>query len=300
VLIRVAGSSVNPVDTKIRAGAIPGITPDFPAVLHGDVAGTVEAVGPGVDGFAPGDEVWGCAGGVKGCGGALAELMAADARLVARKPERLGPVDAAALPLVGITAWEALVDRARVTPGQRVLVHGAAGGVGHVGVQLAKLAGALVYATASTDAKAEVARQLGADGVIPYREQSVADYVAEHTGGAGFDVVFDTVGGDNLAASFAAARTGGAVVTIAARSTQDLAPLHAKGLTVHCVFMLLPMLTGHGRARHGEILSALARLIDAGRLRPLLDPEVFDFSAAAAAHRKLEQGAALGKIRLRA
>ena len=153
VLIKVAATSVNPVDCKIRQGKLAAIAPDFPAVLHGDVAGTIEEVGENVDGFNVGDEVYACAGGVKGLGGALAEYILADARLVALKPKHLDFNKAAALPLVAITAWTALIDKAQVQAGQRVLIHGATGGVGHIGMQLAKARGAEVYATCSSDSK---------------------------------------------------------------------------------------------------------------------------------------------------
>lgn len=298
-LIRVAGSSVNPVDCRIRSGQMPSIAPELPAVLHGDVAGTVEAVGDGVTRFQPGDEVYGCAGGVRGHSGALAEYMVTDADLLARKPVTLTLLDAAALPLVYLTAWEALMERAAVQPGQRVLVHAGTGGVGHLGIQVAKQAGAFVATTVSTDEKAALARQLGADVVIPYRKQPVAEYVAQLTGGEGFDVVFDTVGGDNLTGCFQAVKTRGMVVSIAARSAQDLTPLHNKGATLHLEFVLLPLLTGAGRARHGEILTALARRIDQGELQPLFDPEVFAFRDVGAAHRKLQDHRVCGKIRLR-
>lgn len=166
VLIHVAATSVNPVDYKIRQGAVKEIAPDFPAILHGDVAGVVESVGEGVYGFKVGDEVYACAGGIKGMGGALAEFMLADARLVAKKPQSLGMRQAAALPLVSITAWEGLRDRLQLQVGQTVLVHGGTGGVGHVGVQLAKLAGAKVFATVSSDEKAQIVKTLGADAAI--------------------------------------------------------------------------------------------------------------------------------------
>ena len=146
VLIRVAATSVNPVDTKIRQGVVADIAPDFPAVLHGDVAGVIAAVGDGVDTFAVGDEVYACAGGVQGTGGALAEYLLADANLVAHKPKSLTMAEAAALPLVSITAWEGLIERAQLQPGQSVLIYGGTGGVGHIGIQLAKWAGATVYA----------------------------------------------------------------------------------------------------------------------------------------------------------
>jgi len=298
LLIRVAASSVNPLDCKLRAGLLPALAPAFPAVLHGDVAGSVAALGAGVKGFAVGDQVYACAGGITGHGGALAEFMVADADLVAHAPRSLSLTQAAVLPLVAITAWEAVVDRANVLPGQRVLVQGGAGGVGHVAIQLAKLRGAFVYATVSSDAKAGVVRALGADGTINYRSTPVTDYVAKCSDGDGFDVVIDTVGGEALAASFAAVKTSGTVVTIAARSQQDLTLLHNKGVTLHVVLMLLPMLTGKNRAHHGEILRSVAGLADAGRLRPLMHAEAFAFTEAGRAHSVLESGSALGKISL--
>jgi NADPH2:quinone reductase len=296
VLIRVAATSVNPVDCKIRQGIVGDIAPDFPAVLHGDVAGTIAAVGAGVDRFNIGDEVYACAGGVKGLGGALAEYMLADAHLVAHKPESLTMAEAAALPLVSITAWEGLIDRAKVQPGQKVLVYGATGGVGHIGVQLAKWAGATVYALVSNDEKAAIAHRLGADITINYRHQPVEEFVAEQTDDQGFDVVFDTVGNDNLQNAFKAAKLNGTVVSIVSLSQQDLTLLHAKGLTLHLVFMLIPMLFGVGRAHHGEILSKLAQIVDEGKIRPLLDSKIFSMSEIASAHQHAESGQAIGKV----
>ena len=299
VLIRVAASSVNPVDCKIRKGAAARIAPAFPAVLHGDVAGVIEKVGEGVTTLKPGDEVYACAGGVKGLGGALAEFMVADAALVALKPKSLAMLEAAALPLVAITAWEGLIDRAKVRVGQKVLVHAATGGVGHIGIQLAKWAGATVFATSSSDKKLAIAKELGADVAINYREKTVKEYVADYTDGKGFDVVFDTVGGDNLNKSFQAAALNGTVVSISTSSTYDLTPLHSKGLSLHVVFMLIPMLYGIGRAAHGEILTKLAQLVDEGKVRPLLDPQSFTFSEVEAAHRHAESGLAIGKVTLK-
>jgi NADPH:quinone reductase len=296
VLIQVAATSVNPVDCKIRQGTVADISPSFPAVLHGDVAGTIAAVGAGVGQFNVGDEVYACAGGVKGMSGALAEYMLADVRLVAHKPKSLTMAEAAALPLVSITAWEGLIDRAKVQSGQKVLVYGATGGVGHIGVQLAKWAGAKVYALVSSDEKAAIAHQLGADITINYRQQSVEEFVAEHTDGQGFDVVFDTVGNDNLQNAFKAAKLNGTAVSIVSLSQQDLTLLHAKGLTLHLVFMLIPMLFGTGLARHGEILSKLAQLVDDGKVRPLLDSKTFNMAEVASAHQYAESGQAIGKV----
>ncbi|MBF0142180.1 MAG: zinc-binding dehydrogenase, partial [Magnetococcales bacterium] len=145
----------------------------------------------------------------------------------------------------------------------------------------------------------EAALALGADRVIDYRTTSVADYVEALTGGQGFDVVFDTVGMGNLDGSFQAARAGGTVVTCVARSTHDLSPLHAKGLSLHVVFMLLPLLTGRGRERHGEILRRVSELVDAGKLRPLIHERRYSFDEVPAAHAALEAGEAFGKILIR-
>jgi NADPH:quinone reductase len=296
VLIRVTATSVNPVDYKIRQGLVADIASSFPAVLHGDVAGTIATVGAGVDRFKVGDEVYACAGGVKGTSGALAEYMLADVRSIAHKPKSLTMAAAAALPLVSITAWEGLIDRAKVRPGQKVLVYGATGGVGHIGVQLAKWAGATVYALVSSDRKAAIARHLGADITINYCDRSVEEFVAEHTNARGFDVVFDTVGNDNLQNAFKAAKLNGTVVSIVSLSQQDLSLLHAKGLTLHLVFALIPMLFNVDRDRHGEILSKLAQLVDEGKIRPLLDAQTFSMAEIAAAHRYAESGRAIGKV----
>ena len=296
LLIKVVASSVNPVDCKIRQGKLAAIAPDFPAVLHGDVSGIVEAVAADVKGFQSGDTVYACAGGVKGHGGALSEYMLADAKLVARKPQNVSLQEAAALPLVSITAWEALIERANIQPGQQVLIHGAAGGVSHIAIQLAKWAGATVYATCSNAQKAEIAKRLGADKCIFYKEMSVQDYVEEFTDNHGFDVIFDTVGGDNIGQSFQAAALNGVVVSVSSRSQQDLSAMHAKGLTLHVVFMLIPLLHNLGRDHHGNILRRIASLVDENKLKPLIDEHKFTVADIAAAHKYLESGAAIGKI----
>lgn len=295
VLIRVAATSVNPIDCKLRKGLV-AIAPSFPAVLHGDVAGVIEEVGSGVTTFTPGDEVYGFAGGIRGFGGALAEYMLADATLIAKKPSSLTLPEAAALPVVALTAWEALFQRANIHTGQKIIVHAATGGVGHIGVQLAKWAGATVFTTASSSEKLAIARDLGADDVINYREESVADYVNRLTDGKGFDVVFDTVGGENLDRSFEAASVSGTVVSIATRSTHDLSLLHAKGLTLQVVFRMIPLLHNVNRVQQGEILSKIAQLVDEGHVRPLVDPRTYSFTEVAAAHRFHESGKAIGKV----
>lgn len=293
VLVRVAAAATNPIDVKIRFG-LP-IGPDLPAVLGADVAGIVEAVGDGVDTFRPGEAVYGCVGGVKGQGGTLAEYVIADAKLLAPKPRALAMRDAAALPLVTLTAWDAL-ERAELAAGQHVLIHGGTGGVGHVAVQLAKAIGARVATTVSDAESARLATELGADETINFREEDVEAYVQRLTGGQGFDIVFDTVGGDNLQKSFMAAAIGGQITTTNARTTQDLGQMHGKGLSLHVVFILLPMLTGNDRERHGRILGDVAEMVEAGTLKPLVDPARFTLESVPDAYRLLESGRARGKV----
>jgi alcohol dehydrogenase len=247
-----------------------------------------------VTGFAMGDEVYGCAGGLADLQGALAEFMSADARLIAHKPKALSMREAAALPLVGITAWEGL-HRAGVAAGQKVLVQGGAGGVGHLAVQLAHHLGAEVSATGTGDSQLSVIEGYDARP-IDFAVEKIEDYVAAHTGGAGFDAVFDTVGGANLTNSFAAAALNAHVVTTVALSEIDLSPAHFKGLSLHIVFMLLPMLHDVRREVHGEILANLAKLIDAGAVKPLLDEQRFDLSQIGEAYARLQSGQAIGKV----
>lgn len=274
VLVRVHAAGVNPLDAKIRAGRAGHARQPPPAVLGLDMAGVVEKMGSEVKEFSIGDAVFGMVGGVAGRQGTLAELIAVPVALLAHKPERLTMVEAAALPLVTITAWEGLMDRAKVRSGQTVLVHGGAGGVGHIAVQIAKGAGADVYATVSAEKRA-VVTQLG---VVPidYRQLSVADYVQQYTHGEGFDIVYDTLGGPTLDASFQAVKTyTGHVVSCLGWGTHALAPLSFRAATYSGVFTLLPLLTGRGLAHHGEILAGAARLADEGKLRPILAPRVF-------------------------
>ncbi|MEP3561675.1 MAG: zinc-dependent alcohol dehydrogenase family protein [Marinobacter sp.] len=295
VIVRVAATSINTVDTMIRQmGKDLPLSPELPAVLGMDFAGTIEAVGEGVSDYAPGDEVYGCAGGLADLQGALAELMPADARLIAHKPKSLTMREAAALPLVGITAFEGL-QRAGVKAGQKVLVHGGTGGVGHVAVQLAKHFGATVYSTASGGKAFDIVKSYGATP-IDYKAETVADYVEAHTSGAGFDVVFDTVGGANMINSFDAAALNGHVSSTVAMVELDLTTAHFKGLSMHVVFMLIPMLHNHQREAHGEILAELAKIVDQGGLKPLLDEQAFSFSEVGKAHDRLTSGQAIGKV----
>ncbi|MBW1248664.1 zinc-dependent alcohol dehydrogenase family protein [Pseudomonas tolaasii] len=290
VLVRIRASGLNPLDGKIRAGQAAHARQPLPAVLGMDLAGTVEAVGPLVGEWQVGDEVYALGTGIGGVQGSLAEFAVVDVRLLAKKPASLSMGEAAVLPLVLITAWEGLVDRARVGIGHKVLIQGGAGGVGHVAVQLALAFGADVYATGSARHRATI-EGLGAT-FIDYQQQTVEDYVALHTEGEGFDIVYDTVGGETLDASFRAARTyTGHVVSCLGWGQHSLAPLSFRGATYSGVFTLLPLLTGKGREHHGEILAQAAGLIDAGKLKPIMDPRQFDMHSANAAYDLLANGA---------
>ncbi|WP_028738342.1 zinc-dependent alcohol dehydrogenase family protein [Ciceribacter selenitireducens] len=294
VLVRIRASGVNPLDTKIRAGQAAHARQPLPAILGIDLAGTVEEIGPGVTGFRRGDEVYGMTGGVGGNQGSLAQYAAVDARLLAVKPATLSLREAAALPLAFITAWEGLVDRVGVKAGQTVLVLGAGGGVGHIAVQIARAFGATVYGV-DTAGKADDIRSLGAVP-IDYASEEVEAYVAKHTGGQGFDVVYDTVGGASLDAAFRAAKRFGHVVSSLGWGTHALAPLSFKAATYSGVFTLLPLLTGEGRDHHGAILREATGLAEAGKLLPKLDQRTFDLSTAAEAHDLIETRGAEGKL----
>jgi NADPH2:quinone reductase len=295
VLVRIVASGVNPLDTKIRAGTAAHAQQALPAVLGMDLAGVVVSVGDGVASFRPGDEVYGMAGGIGGLQGTLAEFAAVDTRLIALKPQNLTMREAAALPLAAITAWEGLVDRAKVGHGETVLVHGGAGGVGHIAVQLARARGAQVFTTVAKE-QFGIAERFGATP-IDYRTATVDEYVASYTNGKGFDVVFDTVGGATLDSSFRAARRyGGHVLSILGWGTHQLAPLSFRSATYSGVFTLFPMISGEGREHHGEILREVTKLVEAGKLVPLLDAHRFTLASALDAHKLVESGTAQGKV----
>ncbi|WP_374369886.1 zinc-dependent alcohol dehydrogenase family protein [Dongia sp.] len=295
VLVRIQASGVNPLDLKIRAGEAAHARHPLPAILGLDLAGTVAAIGAGVTRFRIGDEVYGMAGGVGGHQGTLAEYAVVDADLLALKPANLSMREAAAIPLVFITAWEGLVDRAAVTAGDKVLVHGGAGGVGQMAVQLAASRGAKVFATDSADKK-DYIESLGATA-IDYRAESVDQYVGRLTGGEGFDIVYDTAGGATLDASFQAVRAyQGHVVSCLGWGTHALAPLSFRAASYSGVFTLLPLLTGKGRTHHGEILEAATKLAEAGQLMPRLDPTRYTLAQADAAHEALRNRLARGKV----
>ncbi|MFB6464374.1 zinc-dependent alcohol dehydrogenase family protein [Bradyrhizobium tunisiense] len=293
VLVRVRASGINPLDTKIHAGTAAHARHPLPAIPGIDLAGVVERTGREVTRFKPGDEVYGMTGGVGGVPGSLAEFAAVDADLLALKPANLSMREAAALPLIVITAWEGLIDRAALKAGQKVLIHGGAGGVGHVAIQIARAFGAEVFATGSASQRAIIE---GFGAVFIDRDSSVEAYVTQHTGGQGFDIVYDTVGGKVLDASFEAVRRFGHVVSALGWGAHALAPLSFRAATYSGVFTLLPLLSGEGRAHHGEIMAEATRLVEAGRLVPLLDPRRFTLESVGEAYARIRDHAAKGKL----
>lgn len=299
VLIEVVAAGVNPIDWKIRSGMAKAIIPlRLPVVLGSEASGIVAEVGAQVTELAPGDAVFVRVD--KGRLGAFAEYLATDVSLVAPKPARLSHAEAACLPLAGLTAWQALFDVAHLEPGQRVLVHAAAGGVGSLAVQIAAHHGAHVVATASAGNHARV-RQLGAETIIDHRTERFEDRAGP------CDVVLDTVGGDTLRRSFQVLREGGTLVSIAA-AVPDPYTLRQLGHPVLAAAAGIIHAGTFWRARRkgasfrylfmhpdGKQLAALGQLADAGRLRATIDrivplPEIADaFSYSAT-------GRAKGKI----
>jgi NADPH:quinone reductase-like Zn-dependent oxidoreductase len=276
VLVRVRAAGVNPVDWKCRAA--PGFLRDLPFTLGWDVAGVVEAVAPGVTRFAPGDEVLGMPRFPREAA-AYAEYVVAPARHFARKPAGLSDAEAGGLPLAGLTAWQVLVDTADVRPGQRVLVTAAAGGVGHLLVQVARARGAHVIGTARA-AKHDFLRGLGADEVIDYTTTEIAAATGD------LDLVVDLLGPGSGAAVLPALRPGGLLVAV----TGGVDPAAAEAAAARGVrttrFLVEPDHAG---------LDALAALVDAGRLRVEIDA-VLPLAEAAEAHRRGETGRTRGKL----
>ena len=295
VLVRVGASGLNPLDLKIREGAAAHAKAQFPTVLGMDVAGIVEAVGAGVTAFARGDRVYGMVSGVGGIAGTLAEYVLADYRPVAIAPHAMSMREAASLPLVFITGWEGLVDRADVRPGRKVLVHGGAGGVGHAAIQIALARGATVSATGGDQESLDIIRSLGA-APINYRESSVEEYVAAHAEGSGFDIVYDTVGGATLDNSFLAISRFGHVVSALGWGTHSLAPLSFRSGSYSGVFTLLPLLSGIGREHYGDIMRQATELADIGKLTALLDPRTFRLDDANDAYAHLASRQSKGKV----
>jgi NADPH2:quinone reductase len=297
MLVRLHAAGINPIDTKLRSRGT--FFPDsMPAILGCDGAGVVEAVGADVRLFRVGDEVYFCNGGLGKHPGTYAEYTTIDERFAAHKPKSLSFAEAAAVPLVLITAWEALHDRGRLTARRRVLIQAGAGGVGHVAIQLAKLAGATVCTSVGSSKKAEFVRQLGADQVIFYKQTDLVQSVLDWTDGEGVDLALDTVGGSSLSQCFALTRIYGDVVTLlAADANTNWKTARDRNLRVSYELMLTPMLKGMGQAQQeqAKILQRGAKLFDQGDLKIHLQ-QTLPLAEVATAHKLLEGGSTTGKL----
>jgi NADPH2:quinone reductase len=275
VLVRVHATSINPLDCQVRRGDYRDLV-QLPAITGHDVSGVVDAVGLGVTSFAPGDEVW-YTPQIFGGPGSYAEYHVANENIVGKKPQSLSHFEAASLTLVGGTAWEALVVRAALRVGESILVHGGAGGVGHVAIQLAKAIGARVFTTVR-EANFEFARNLGADVVINYQKEDYVDAIMRETGGQGVDVVFDTIGGNTLSRSpDALAQLGRVVSIVDIAQPQNVIEAWGKNASYHFVFT---------RQNRGK-LDELSALVERGQLRPHVGA-VYSLADIALAHAHLE------------
>jgi NADPH2:quinone reductase len=299
IKVRLRAAGINPVDTKIRRNGLFYPNP-LPAVLGCDGAGEVVEIGGAVSRFNIGDSVWFCHGGLGGDQGNYAEYTVLDERWAAPMPQSLDFEHAAAAPLVLITAWGALYDRGRLQAGQTVLIHAAAGGVGHVAVQLAKLRDARVLATVGSAEKAELAKNWGADAAIDYRQEDFAQRVNELTDGQGADLVIDTVGPDVFRHSIDCTAHFGDLVTLLDPGNISLQEARMRNLRIGFELMLTPMLRNLHEARdhHVEILQQCGEWIDQGVL-DIHVSQVLPLEKAAAAHALIETGHATGKIVLK-
>lgn len=297
ILVRLKAAGVNPIDTKLRNRGT--FYPENQhAILGCDGAGIIEAIGTEVSKFIVGDEVYFCDGGLGGKRGNYAQMTVVDEKFVARKPSSISFAEAAASPLVLITAWEALRDRASMQLEQKVLIHAGAGGVGHVAIQLAKLHNAKVCTTVGDEEKASFVRTLGVDKAILYKETDFVQAVLDWTDGEGVDIGFDTVGKETFGRTFWATKIYGDVVTILeADPSTDWKVARSRNLRISYELMLIPMLQGLVAAQQhqADILTQCAELMDSGKLKIHVN-KVFPLSQAIEAHRLLEAGSITGKI----
>lgn len=293
ILIEVHAAGLNPVDTKLRSGKFRAPV-EFPAVPGFDVSGVVRAIGSQVTRFRPGDAVFASPPLFKP--GAHAEYVVVDERVAARKPERLSHVEAAAVPLVLLTAWELLYDMADIHAGQTVLIHAAAGGVGHLAVQLAKARGCTVIGTASSDDSFALLDELKIDHAINYKSENVHGRVMKITNDKGCDAVFDLVGKDVFKASIELVAVRGHLGTIVGvPADADLNPLFLKSASLHTEFMGATALAGGVPTHHHTVLKEAAAMIDAGTLKPHVS-KTFALEDLAAAHELQETGTVTGKL----
>jgi len=296
VKIKLYAAGVNPIDTKIRRGGLLQ-GERFPVVLGCDGAGEIIEIGSGVSRYKPGDKVWFCHGGLGLEQGNYAPFNVIDERWVAAMPSNARFVEAAAAPLVLITAWGALYNRGRLQKGQTVLIHGGAGGVGHVAIQLAKLKGARVITTVSSHEKAQFVKNLGADEVIIYPAEDVLGRLLALTSGQGADLVFDTVGRDMFLSSIPMTAHFGTLVSILDPGHFDFQEVRMRNLSLAFELMLTPMLRGLSKARdeHIAILQQCADFMELGQL-VIEVGEVFSLVNGADAHVIIEEGHTQGKV----
>jgi len=297
VLVRLRAAGLNPIDAKLRQNP-GGYSMPLPVVLGFDGAGVVEATGKAVNRFAPGDEVYFCHPSFGGRSGCYASYTVVPEILLAHKPARLSFTEAAAAPLALITAWESLFDRANVQAGQKVLVHGGAGGVGHLAIQLAKQAGASVCATVGSEAKATFANALGADKPIYYRDEDFVQAALRWSDGQGVDVALDTVGGETFEHTFAAVRYGGQVVSLlqpAPGTNWSIARQRNLGISLELMLSPTFLKISQAQLAQSRILEACAPRFDSGELKVRVS-QTFSLDEAAVAHQAMESGAQTGKI----
>ncbi len=305
IIVKVMAAGVNPIDSKLRERGV-FFDHAYPAILGCDGAGIVEHVGDQVEHLQLGDAVYYCYGGLgqqsghpeHQAVGNYAEYAVIKAAYVALKPQALDFESAAAAPLVLITAWEALFDRAMLQSGQKVFIHAGAGGVGHVAIQLAKLAGATVATSVSSTDKADFVRQLGADLVIDYTQEDVCQALLDWSDGQGVDIALDTVGGDAFKQLVPAMRLYGDLVTLLDIPTDvDWKLLRVKNVRVSQALMLSPMLAKIDALgeHHASILEQCGQWFDEQKLSIYVD-DVLPLSKAQEAHRRLELGHQCGKL----
>lgn len=295
VLVKIAAAGINPIDTKVRASNLFGA--DLPFIPGCDASGAVVETGPAVSVFKPGDEVWYCHGGLGMAQGNYAEFNLLEDWQLQHKPKSIDFIQAAASPLVLITAWESLFTQADLQPGETVLIHAGAGGVGHVAIQLAKWCGARVITTVSSDEKAAIVRELGADEAINYKTEDLQARISELTDGKGCDVVYDTVGPAVFEASIPLTAHYGRLVTLINPEGIDWTEARIRNLAIHFTLMLAPWVRGlkDHWLRQGDILNQCAELFDNGKLKIRIQ-QMLPLEQAAEAHRIVEEGHAGGKL----
>ena len=298
LLVRLRAAGINPLDTKVRKLHM-FYPSNLPAVLGCDGAGTVEAVGTGVSRFKPGDEVYFFNNGLGSAPGTYAQYTLIREDYAARKPATLSMAEAAAAPLVLITAWEALVDRAKLQSGETTLIHAGAGGVGHIAIQLARHLGARVAATVSGADKGQLIKTLGAELAIDYKTEDFVQRTLDWTKGKGADVVFDTVGGTTFCQSFGAVRFYGRLATLLSTAC-EMAQINKgrlRNMIIGYVQMTMPLLVGNHELRcaQTQILASGARFFDEGKLKITVS-KMLPLKDAAAGHKLVEDGHTIGKV----